>query len=284
MWRSLLRRTGFAPNGTPSAGAGPEGRTPAVRAAALERALQDSLAAHGPDDPRSIAAGNNLASKYAQMGRREAAVSRFEATLEAAVAVFGADHPQTDVIRENLAWSYEDIGRPADAADMWEALLQNRDTRLGATAPDTVAARSRLAVCYRRTGRHDAAIAHFERAVEDAGSVEESEDLRIGLSLAYSGVGRYDDATQQLRMVLAQRNRRLGSRHLDTLLVHHRLGRAYTQAGRPEEAVETLRAAYRSGLAAAGDPEIRMLTLKMRRDLAGALSAVGRHRDAAALF
>ncbi|MFC4564749.1 tetratricopeptide repeat protein [Nocardiopsis mangrovi] len=285
MWRSLLRKTGLASGGLPSPATSPEqGHTPGQRAAALERTLHETADAFGPDDERTITAGNNLASKYAQIGRREAAVAQFERTLDSAVRVFGEDHEQTDTIRENLAWSLEDSGRPAEAAAIWEVLLEHRDSRLGPVAADTVAARSRLAICYRRCGHHDAAIAHFERAVEDSGVPEEREHLRIGLSTAYAAVGRYDDTTQQLRMVLAQRRRRLGGRHLDTLLVHHRLGRAYTQAGRPEEAVETLRAAYRNGLAAAGDPEIRMLTLKMRRDLAGALSAMGRHRDAAALF
>ncbi|WP_412759342.1 tetratricopeptide repeat protein [Nocardiopsis rhodophaea] len=292
MWRSLLRRTGFVSADTPI-GENPvtvrvpapdPGETPALRAASLERTLNDHLDELGAEDPRSITARNNLASKYAQIGRREAAVAQFELALEQAVRVFGDDHAQTDVIRENLAWSYGDVGRHADAAEQWEALLKHRQEHLGPMAADTVAARSRLAVSYRRSGRHDAAIAHFERAIEDSAVPEDRENLRIGLSLAYSGVGRFDDTIQQLRMVLAQRRRRLGNRHLDTLVIHHRLGRAYTQAGRSAEAVETLQAAYRSALAEAGDPEIRMLTMKMRRDLAGALSACGRHREAASLF
>ncbi|WP_394298808.1 tetratricopeptide repeat protein [Allosalinactinospora lopnorensis] len=147
-----------------------------------------------------------------------------------------------------------------------------------------MAARTRLAQCYRRSNRPDAAIAHFEQALEDSAAPEERENLRIGLSMAFASAGRYNDTVQQLRIVLAQRQRRLGSRHHDTLVIHHRLGRTCTQAGQVSEAVETLQAAYRGGLAAAGDPEIRVLTMKMRRDLAGALSAAGRHRDAAALF
>ncbi|MBB6171296.1 tetratricopeptide (TPR) repeat protein [Nocardiopsis mwathae] len=292
VWRALLRKTRFVSSETRANGApspvrvpteGP-GQTPALRAASLERTLKDHIERLGTEDPRSITARNNLASKYAQIGRREAAVAQFELALDEAARAFGEDHPQTDVIRENLAWSYGDVGRHADAAEQWEALLKHRHENLGPVAADTVTARSRLAVSYRRSGRHDAAIAHFERAIEDAAVPEDRENLRLGLSLAYNAVGRFDDTIQQLRMVLAQRRRRLGSRHLDTLVIHHRLGRAYTQAGRSAEAVETLQAAYRNALAEAGDPEIRMLTMKMRRDLAGALSACGRHREAASLF
>ncbi|WP_131098833.1 tetratricopeptide repeat protein [Streptomonospora litoralis] len=287
IWRSLLRKTGFTPADPATAtrtSDREQGRTPALRAAALEQTLHEHVESHGSADPRTITARNNLASKYAQIGRRESAVAQFEQALGDAVTAYGEGHGQTDVIRENLAWCYEDAGRHGDAAEQWEALLKHRDEHLGPVAADTVAARSRLAISYRKSGRHDAAIAHYEKAVEDAGVPEAREDLRLGLSLAYASVDREDDGIQQLRMVLAQRRRRIGTRHLETLAVQHRLGRAYTQAGRLEEAVDALRTAYFSGLQAAGDPDIRMLTLRMRRDLAGALSALGRHREAAGLF
>ncbi|MUL43497.1 tetratricopeptide repeat protein [Streptomonospora sp. PA3] len=286
-WRSLLRKSGFAPAepGTATRDADRKhGRTPALRAAALDEILQQHIASLGSDHPRTITARNNLASKYAQIGRREAAVAQFEQALADAEAAYGQAHEQTDVIRENLAWCYEDAGRHGEAAEQWESLLKRRDEHLGPVAADTVAARSRLAINYRKSGRYEAAIAHYEKAIEDAAVPEAREDLRLGLSLAYASAGRDDDGIQQLRMVLAQRRRRLGSRHMDTLLVQHRLGRAYTQAGRLDDAVETLHGAYFAGLSAAGDPDIRMLTLRMRRDLAGALSAQGRHREAAALF
>ncbi|GAB3445215.1 hypothetical protein GCM10027570_15050 [Streptomonospora sediminis] len=287
IWRSLLRKTGFAPADPATATRAADreqGRTPALRAAALEQTLHEHVASYGSADPRTITARNNLASKYAQIGRRAAAVAQFEQALEDAVSAYGEAHQQTDVIRENLAWSYEDAARHGDAAEQWETLLKRRDEHLGPVAGDTVAARSRLAISYRKSERYDAAIAHYEKAIEDAGVPEAREDLRLGLSQAYSSVGREDDGIQQLRMVLVQRRRRLGSRHLDTLIVQHRLGRAYTHAGRLEEAIETLRSAYFNGLGAAGDPDIRMLTLRMRRDLASALSALGRHREAAGLF
>ncbi|MBB4932157.1 tetratricopeptide (TPR) repeat protein [Lipingzhangella halophila] len=287
VWQALLRWTGLTnPEDTNAADADQtnDAGTPAMRAAALERTLQQAVDAYGSADPRSITARNNLAGKYAQIGRRAAATSQFEQALTDAVVTFGDDHEQTDVIRENLAWTYEDAGRFDDAASQWESLLSNREQSLGSTAGDTVTARARLAQCYRRSGRPDAAIARFEQALEDSSSAEERDGLRLGLSMALTAAGRHNDAIHQLRIALAHRQRRLGSRHHDTLMVHHRLGRAYTQAGRANEAVDTLRLAYRHGLAVAGDPDIRVLTMRMRRDLAGALSAAGRHRDAAALF
>lgn len=258
--------------------------TSGMRASSLERTLRSLVERLGTEHPDTITARNNLATKYAQMGRRQAAVQQFELTLAEAVEVFGDEHPRTEIIRENLAWAYEDAGRPADAVKQWEVLLRERERQFGSADEDTVEARMRLAVCYRRSGRLDAAVVHYERAIEDVSSTERREDLRLGLSAAQSMSGRYDDAIAQLRMVLAGKRRRLGKSHLDTLTVHHRLGRAYTQAGRIDEAVEVLRDAYRAAMNSFGDPEVRRLTLRMRRDLAGAYNAAGRHREANALL
>ncbi|MEU3306404.1 tetratricopeptide repeat protein [Nocardiopsis sp. NPDC006832] len=258
--------------------------TAGKRAVVLERTLQSLVERLGTEHPDTITARNNLATKYAQMGRRQAAVQQFELALAEAVSVYDEEHPRTEIIRENLAWAYEDAGRPADAAGQWETLLCQREGQFGPADEDTVEARMRLAVCYRRSGRLDASVAHYERAIEDVASTKRREELRLGLSAAQSMSGRYEEAISQLRMVLAARRRRLGKGHLDTLAVHHRLGRSHTQAGRPDEAVEVLREAYRVALNSSGDPEVRRLTVRLRRDLAGAYNAAGRHREADALL
>lgn len=258
--------------------------TPGMRAASLERTLQSLVERLGTEHPDTITARNNLATKYAQMGRRQVAVQQFELALSEAVAFYSEDHPRTEIIRENLAWALEDVGCPAEAAEQWEILLSQRESQFGPADEDTVEARMRLAVCYRRSGRVDAAVAHYARAIEDVASTERREELRLGMSAAQSMAGRYEEAISQLRMVLAGRRRRLGKGHLDTLAVHHRLGRAYTQAGRTDEAVEVLREAYRVALNSSGDPEVRRLTMRLRRDLAGAYNAAGRHREANALL
>ncbi|MEV2277303.1 tetratricopeptide repeat protein [Nocardiopsis sp. NPDC049922] len=254
------------------------------RAASLERTLQSLVERHGTEHPDTITARNNLATKYAQMGRRQAAVQQFQLALGEAVSVHGDEHPRTEIIRENLAWALEDAGQPTEAAAQWEILLREREEQFGPADEDTVEARSHLAACYRRDGRLDAAIAHYERAIVDVATTERREELRLGLSMALSLAGHCEAAIGQLRTVLLARRRRLGKGHLDTLGVHHRLGRAFTQAGRPDEAVEVLRDAYRVALNSSGDPEVRRLTLRLRRDLAGAYNAAGRPREADALL
>lgn len=280
------KETGTPTRATSVKGSGSGSIVPTAgkRAAALEHTLQSLVERLGTEHPDTITARNNLATKYAQMGRRQAAVQQFELALAEAVSVYGEEHPRTEIIRENLAWAYEDAGRPADAAGQWEILLGQRESQFGPADEDTVEARMRLAVCYRRSGRLDAAVAHYERAIEDVASTKRREELRLGLSAAQSMSGRYEAAISQLRMVLAARRRRLGKGHLDTLAVHHRLGRSHTQAGRPDEAVEVLREAYRVALSSSGDPEVRRLTVRLRRDLAGAYNAAGRHREADALL
>ncbi len=262
----------------------PPAPTAGQRAAPWERALRSLVERHGTEHPDTITARNNLATKYAQMGRHHAAVQQFELTLDEAVAVYGDEHPRTEIIRENLAWAFEDAGRPADAAEQWQILLSERESQFGAADEDTVEARMRLAFCCRRSGQLDEAIIHYEQAIEHVTSQEQRDELRLGLSTSLNLSGRHGEAIQQLRLVLSSRRRRKGKGHLDTLVVHHRLGRAHTQAGQVDAAVETLREAYRTALNASGDPEVRRLTLRLRRDLAGAYSAAGRPREADALL
>lgn len=285
-WRSMQEATRltvvpFAPFREDSTGA-----SPIERAAALERGLEECVAHWGSDHPNTIAARNNLASKYSAIGRRGAAISQFEQALNDAVEVLGEEHAQTEVIRENLAWCYEDAARFEEAVHQWERLVHQRTEKLDADDADLVTAHAHLALAYRRTNRFDAAIVHYEHALGDSVDAppSASESWRIGLALALKSAGRLEEAGQQFQLVLGQRRRRLGPRHHQTLTVHHQLGLVYALADLETEAVRTLQATYRDCLAAAGDPEVRLLTLKVRRDLAAAYRAAGRPREAASLF
>lgn len=292
-WRALQRAGRWLPRQVGSDTALPSssrpypaaGRTPAQRATRLEQVLNEYLDTLGARHHRSIAARNNLAAQYSQLGRTEAAVAEFERALADAREALGDRDPQSDVIRENLAYCYEDARRFGDAAALWEALVQQRSQNFGARAVETVNARASLAAAYGKTDQLEAAVAHAERAVEDATllSGERLEQLRIGLTRAYRDAGQIDAAVQQLRMVLAQRQHRLGAAHADTLALGHRLGRLQLEAGRSEDAATTLRGAYKDALSASGDPEVRLLALKIRRDLARSYRSAGRDHDIAEL-
>lgn len=285
-WRSAVRTAGAAVRPPAPSWEGSTSVRPAERAEALEHALDDCAARWGADHPRTIAARNNLASKYSVIGRRGAAIAQFEQALEDAVRVLGEEHPQTEVVRENLAHCYEDSARFDEAAQHWERLVHQRTERLGPHAADTLISHAHLALAYRRTNRLDAAITHYGRALDTPPDIPaaETESWRIGLALALKATGHPEEAGQQFQIVLEQRRRRLGPRHHQTLTVHYQLGRAHALAEREAEAVRVLQAAYRDCLAAAGDPEVRLLALKVRRDLAAAYRAVGRAREAAALY
>ncbi|GAA3973343.1 tetratricopeptide repeat-containing protein [Thermobifida alba] len=282
-WRAVSRL--LLPD-LPVEASGPDGAGPPERTAALERALAECAEQRGQDHPDTIAARNNLAGRYAATGRRDAALAQFERALDDAVRVLGEQHPLTEVIRENLALCHEDAARFAEAAHHWQLLLDQRTARLGRHATDTLLTRARLAAACRRTGRLAEAAEHYRGVLEQhsAFSAEEVEAWRLGLALTLRRAGRADEAREQLRTVLSQRSRRLGARHPRTLAVHHQLGLAYAHAGRPEEAARVLREAYLRCLAAAGDPDVRLLSLRIRRDLAAAYRAAGRARDAAALY
>lgn len=261
------------------------GATPTARAAWLEQQLQEYEDTLGARHHRSIAARNNLATKYAQVGRRQEAIGQFERALTDSVAVLGAANSQTDVIRENLASTLDDVRRYPEAAEHWLELLRQREEAAGAEDAATVHARGRLATAYRKTGQLDSAVVHFERALTDSPetSGERAESLRVGLALTHRAAERYEAAAQQLRIVQAQRMRRLGPRHVDTLTVQLHLGRLQLTAQRLAAATRTLERAYGEGLTASDDPDVRVLTMRLRRELAQAYRATGRDRDAAAL-
>ncbi|WP_310910371.1 tetratricopeptide repeat protein [Lipingzhangella rawalii] len=261
------------------------GATPSARAAWLEQTLQEYVTTLGPQHHRSIAARNNLAAKYAQVGRRTEAISQFERALEDSVSALGEDDPQTDVIRENLAGTLDDARRYEEATHHWLELLRQREQRFGPRDVSTVQARAGLATAYRRTGQLDSAVTHFERALADDPDPggERVESLRVGLALAHRASGRFETAAQQLRMVQAQRMRRLGPRHPDTLSVQLHLGRLQLTAGRFAAGTRTLEQAYGEALTASDDPDVRVLTMRLRRELAQAYRAMGRERAAAAL-
>lgn len=277
-WTLLPRQLDFVRfNQQPTATPAPR-RSPTERVRLLEETLEEYLDTLGPWHHRTIAARNNLAAAYVQRGRNADAAAEFERALADCRQVLGEGTQQTDVIAENLAYCYEDATRWDDAAALWEKLVQYRTSRLGTTAQETVTARTGLAHAYRRTGQVDAAVAHAERAVDDAESADGArvEQLRIGLARAYRDAGQLDAGIRQLRMVYARRRQRLGSAHADTLGLRHRLGRWQHKAGHSEEAASTLHGAYRVALSASGDPEIRLITLRLRRDLARTHRELGR--------
>ncbi|UOE22002.1 tetratricopeptide repeat protein [Thermobifida halotolerans] len=283
-WRSVLRVV--TPGGSADSLWAALGASPAERTAALEQALDECVEHWGDDHPHTITARNNLAGKYCEIGRRGAAITQFERALDDAVRVLGEHHAQTEVIRENLALCYEDAARFAEAAHHWEQLLSHRLAHLGEHDADTVLTRARLAEACRRVGRFDEAVTHYERVLDGKAeaSAEETESWRIGMALALRETGRLDSCREQLWTVLVRRRRRLGARHPRTLTVHHQLGLAYARSGRHDDAARVLREVYRHCLAAAGDPDVRLLCLRVRRDLAAAYRAAGRPRDAAALY
>jgi tetratricopeptide (TPR) repeat protein len=286
-WFSAVRRAVScgSPTAPPGLPAGGEDIDAAEQTAALERVLTECAQRHGEEHPDTIAARNNLAGRYAATGRRDIAVTEFERALSDAVRTLGEHHVLAEVVRENLAVCHEDADRFGDAAHHWQQLVAQRAARLGRHHPDTLLARARLAVACRRAGRLREAADHYRDVLQHSAafSAEDVEAWRLGLARTLRRMGQDDECRAQLRLVVAQRRLRLGVRHPRTLAVHYQLGLSYARSGRPEEAVRVLREVYRHCLAAVGDPEVRRLALRVRRELAAAYRAAGRPQAVAAL-
>ncbi len=159
-------------------------------------------------------------------GRFEEAVQAFQRVLEL--------EPDSFKARYNLGVTYSNMGRVEEALAIYEQAL--------ALAPKDVeapAARNNLGALLLARGEVDRALAHFEEALKAApGNVES----RFNAALIYLGQGRRDEA-----ILLLEQAARLEPNHEQVHLlvvgleqVNLRLGLAYLDAGRGEEAYQAL--------------------------------------------
>ena len=91
----------------------------------------------GPDQPRTLASRNNLASAYLSAGRINEAIPLFEQNLADRERVLGADHPDTLTSRNDLAGAYWSAGRLEQAIDLFEQNLAEALSVLGPDHPHT---------------------------------------------------------------------------------------------------------------------------------------------------
>lgn len=132
------------------------------------RSLEGSLAQlevqHGPSDPRTIAALNNLAQLHKSRRDTAAALELLEVALRRAEAEPGFDAATLAIVRSNYGELLSASGRGDEA----EPLLTGSVEILRRTEgdhPQTAAAMTRLADHYRRNGRLDEASVQLGEAL-----------------------------------------------------------------------------------------------------------------------
>ena len=119
----------------------------------LEQNLAGCERVLGPGHLRTLAARNNLANAYRDVGRATEAIPLLEQNLAGCERVLGRGHLRTLAAGSNLAAAYQAAGRAAEAIPLLEQSLAGCERILGPGHPRTLAARINLAAANQAAGR-----------------------------------------------------------------------------------------------------------------------------------
>ena len=241
----------------------------------------------GPDDPRTLRAGSNLASIIGARGRYGEGESSLRAALEIQKRLLGEEHPDILITMINLGNSIQAQGRYAEAEELRRKTVDLARRAVGEEAPKTLTAISNLAHSLRSLGRDEEAeqLCRMVLEVQQRTLGEEHpETLRTmtNLQISFWGQGRFGEADEILLKVLEVRRRALGEDHPDTLLSLNNLAASLGTQGRVSEATSLFRRVLEARRRVLGEDHFQ--TLRTAASLARSLNDQGAHADAEALY
>jgi tetratricopeptide (TPR) repeat protein len=149
----------------------------------------------GLGHPDTIAAREQLASAYTDVGRLDDGIEIHKRALAECERVLGTDDPMTLRVRHSVAEALWTDGWPEESIAVYKRSLADRERVLGTDHPDTLLTAHALATAYWLAGRPADSISMFERAL----------------------AGRAQVAIAIREQMLADQARLLGAGHLATL-------------------------------------------------------------------
>jgi CRP-like cAMP-binding protein/tetratricopeptide (TPR) repeat protein len=215
--------------------------------------------------------------------------SQLLTTSRASLPVIG----QTAVALLRTAADGLDDRRPADWPD-WQRLIPHITAVLSWLAPELVPATLEdlvgigcpAADALWRSGNLAAAADLATASVAAAGRLSPDRPAvlraRHTLGKSITGQGRYGEAEQLYRQLLADQSRALGDDHPDTLATRHRLGFPIAAQGRYQEAEELYRQLLIDWQRIRGDAD--PATMRTRHNLATVIADQGRYAEAENLY
>ncbi len=254
------------------------------------RLLGDAAALHaetfGPDDPRTLAALDDLAGLEDDAGRFAVAESLYLAVLDGWRRIGGEEDERYLDTRHGLALVHKSQDRMEEAEEGFQSVLETL-RRLGREdEPAALAALANLATVHLRTGKPGEAepllkevLARRRRLLGDDHPSTLGTMARLG-SL-YREIGRHDEAVEILRETANAQRRVLGTRHPDYSITLEYLANVHAARENWEEAA----GAYTAILELRRDelgPE-HPNTLISMHNLSSALAMTGRRAEAESL-
>jgi tetratricopeptide (TPR) repeat protein len=249
--------------------------------ASLEQAAGDALWA-GRSHQVLFRAGQSLDSARLS----GPAVAHWQLVASASERTLGPAHPDTLLATGQLASATLAAGLGAEAVALYQQALDTRIKVLGPDHPGTLTARSDLGGALLAAGQPFEAIVALEAVLAEAPGTEPADlsvlDIQDSLAAAYQAAGRNPDAIRLAARTLADREKRQGSDHPDTMSTRGSLARACLAVGRVKEAIRHCRQAYDSAQRVLGpeDPG----TLSALSALADAYHSARRLKDAIPLY
>ncbi len=215
-----------------------------------EKLLREAIAIHGRvfDGPHPDTAIllRSLAELIMSSERFDEADSLAQAACAMTRTIYGDHNENTVHALISVAEVQSRRGNLAAAEATFAGLVTTcRDT--GITDPGLLSTvLYRLATTQLKQGRNRDALAPFAEAVELSTAVSGADHpntllFRNDYARALAGLGDDEAAVQQLRVVLAARERVLGPGHPETSITRVDLGRSLRRLGKPEEAEAQLR-------------------------------------------
>lgn len=213
------------------------------------------------------------------------AVAHWRLVAVASERTLGPAHPDTLLATGQLAGATLAAGLGAEAVALYQQALDTRIKVLGPDHPGTLAARAELGGALLTAGQPFEAIVALEAVLAEAPGGEADLnvlDIQDTLAAAYQAAGRNPDAIRLAARTLAEREKRQGPDHPDTMSTRAGLARACLAVGRVKDAIRHCRQAYDSAQRVLGpaDPG----TLSALAALADAYHSARRLKDAIPLY
>jgi len=251
------------------------------------RARELYLAALGPENPDTLALGNNLAIAHWRLGELAEAARLIRETIEIKKRVLPADDPDTLASLGFLALVVQDEGDSAEAARILRETIAAWERRGEGRSEAAIHARVNLADCLHVAGRLEEAeaAAREAEAVATEASGEDCASALLARSIrgaVLRGLGRLEEAVALLRSVERARLRLSGPDHPDVLTTRNALANALSDLERNAEAEEIQRDVLARSRASLG-PE-HASTLTYTGNLARTLQSTGRAAEAEPLL
>lgn len=172
-----------------------------------ERALRDTVAAHGRGHPDELLAVSNHAVLLMQLERWDEVLPFTRRLADELPAVLGPDHPRTLIGLRNHAAALDFIGRDDEAAEVLYRVLEMQRSSLGDDHFDTLVTKNNLAFLLESIGRGAEGVPLMETVVEVAGGdsglpAAAIAVFRLNLGRCLLSAGEYERAAGELQRSL----------------------------------------------------------------------------------